>query len=429
MYQVGFGDCFLLTFGYAGGKDRHVLIDFGSTKAPRGVPKDHMTRVAKDIVRVCGGKLTAVVATHRHRDHISGFATGAKSATGNLIAACNPDFVIQPWTEDPRAKPNALEATLMEGGQSLSAEKHFLHTLEHMHAVAGVALDAARSVATFDVRAGEALSFLGEDNLQNRKAVDNLATMGSAQVKRRYAKFGDELGLEKVLPGVKVRVLGPPSLKQSETIRKQRDSDPTEFWQLQERAWSVFGREARARRSGSRPIFGGRKAVHVSEAPPGVRWFISKMQNVNSDLMLELVRSLDRAMNNTSLILLVEVGSKRLLFPGDAQIENWAYALSHQATRDLLKSVDLYKVGHHGSRNATPQKSLWPLFERRASRKMRSRMTTVVSTLAGKHGHEDSQTEVPRQTLIAALEKDTNFLTTERLGRGQLCHVVPIDVR
>ena len=36
MYQVGFGDCFLLTFHYAKGDDRHILIDFGSTKLPQG---------------------------------------------------------------------------------------------------------------------------------------------------------------------------------------------------------------------------------------------------------------------------------------------------------------------------------------------------------------------------------------------------------
>ena len=37
-YNVGFGDCFLLSFDY-GGAERHVLIDFGSTGFPPGVPK------------------------------------------------------------------------------------------------------------------------------------------------------------------------------------------------------------------------------------------------------------------------------------------------------------------------------------------------------------------------------------------------------
>ena len=39
------------------------------------------------------------------------------------------------------------------------------------------------------------------------------------------------------------------------------------------------------------------------------------------------MRTLDDQMNNTSLILLFEVFGKKLLFPGDAQIENWSYAL------------------------------------------------------------------------------------------------------
>jgi hypothetical protein len=33
VYNVGFGDCFLLTFHYPA-RDRHVLIDFGSTARP-----------------------------------------------------------------------------------------------------------------------------------------------------------------------------------------------------------------------------------------------------------------------------------------------------------------------------------------------------------------------------------------------------------
>ena len=41
MYQVGFGDAFLFTFRYSkaledGRKERHLLMDFGSTSSPRG---------------------------------------------------------------------------------------------------------------------------------------------------------------------------------------------------------------------------------------------------------------------------------------------------------------------------------------------------------------------------------------------------------
>jgi len=33
-YQVGFGDCFLLSFVYGDDDKRHVLIDFGTTALP-----------------------------------------------------------------------------------------------------------------------------------------------------------------------------------------------------------------------------------------------------------------------------------------------------------------------------------------------------------------------------------------------------------
>ena len=84
-YQVGFGDCFLLTFHYKK-FDRHLLIDFGSTGTKTSMGPKLMNRVAADIREQCGGKLHAVVATHRHKDHISGFTTtGGKNAPGSII--------------------------------------------------------------------------------------------------------------------------------------------------------------------------------------------------------------------------------------------------------------------------------------------------------------------------------------------------------
>src|SRR5512143_3951911 len=116
-YQVGFGDCYLLSFQYGPrtGK-RHVLVDFGSSQLPkagrRGKPADHMTRVAEDIAKTCDGRLAAVVLTHRHLDHISGFATdGTAGKAGAIIKDLKPAIVLQPWTEDPNAAIDARTAT------------------------------------------------------------------------------------------------------------------------------------------------------------------------------------------------------------------------------------------------------------------------------------------------------------------------------
>ena len=88
MYQVGFGDCFLLSFDYSPKPARHVLIDCGSMASPQGSPSGLIRRVAASIADTVGNDPFAVVATHRHADHVSGFDPGANGkGAGAIIAA------------------------------------------------------------------------------------------------------------------------------------------------------------------------------------------------------------------------------------------------------------------------------------------------------------------------------------------------------
>jgi hypothetical protein len=80
-----------------------------------------------------------------------------------------------------------------------------------------------------------------------------------------------------------------------------------------------------------------------------------------------LALQMDSYTNNTSLVLAFELPRTRkvLLFPGDAQAGNWrswseiaawkdsAGDAVDAATADLLARTVFYKVGHHGSHNAT----------------------------------------------------------------------------
>lgn len=427
-YQVGFGDCFLVTFVYAGDEKRHVLIDFGTMELPRGTkPSEHMPRVAEHIKQACDGELAAIVATHRHADHISGFATDGRSGgSGKIIAACKPKVVLQPWTEDPRAARNARKAT---AGSNRSA-KGFVASLSAMHRVAG---EVCRMVQTpprtMSLALAKQLQFLGADNIKNKSAVDNLIAMGSRKgATAVWAHHGSRSGLERVLPGVKVHVLGPPDLTQSEKIRKMRSTDPDEFWMLlgKSRALDAMGVATVNPLSNSAP---GKRV------PSEARWFRDRLAVLSGEQLLEIVRTLDDQMNNTSLILLFEIGKTKLLFPGDAQIENWSYALedspSAERTRTLLAGVDLYKVGHHGSRNATPKTLLWENFEKRGGPKS-GRMHALLSTMSGKHGHPDKHTEVPRKTLREALENETQLMNTQEFKKGKdapLCEKVELKVR
>ena len=409
MYNVGFGDCFLLTF-HSSDKDRHVLIDYGSTAAPKGNSANYMAEIAEDIKTACNGKLDIVVATHRHRDHISGFSTDGEG-TGKVIASLNPDHVIQPWTEDPSAKPNAMTATTTTTDNSpANLTAQYLGSLEDMHSIAATIVHL---VSTKKLVAGpekkNQLTFLGENNLSNLSAVKNLITMGN-KGKAHFVNAGMEFN--DLLPGVKITVLGPPTLAQSDTIRKQRASDPGEFWQFRSFWASQNMAATSAVAARGTDSFTNHKTLPKASRSPNMRWFIEQSQRIHADQALELVRDLDSVMNNTSVILLFEVGNRKLLFPGDAQIENWSFALTNSAWRTLLKDVNLYKVGHHGSLNATP-KSLWSLFSRRGDAKNPDRLETLCSTKSGKHGSVRSGTEVPRGPLVQQLKTDSDFNSTE----------------
>lgn len=401
-YQVGFGDCFLLTFHYNGQThDRHVLIDFGSTGQPKSSGEKLMLRVAEDIKKQTAGKLHAIIATHRHKDHISGFATNKKqTASGDIIASCNPDVVLQPWTEHPDAKVDAKQAPT-----NMTRKQSFVASLSNMHEVSeAILIEAERRKSVLGKTLYRELSFLGEDNLSNPSAVENLMRMGKRHF---YLNYGSRSGLERVLPGVKTRVLGPPNLDQSEEVKAQRSKDEDEFWQFQAMANQfVIGRNPK--------VFPKATTYAATGAPPFTRWFIKRLRSIRGEQLLSIVRALDKVLNNTSLILLFEVGGKKLLFPGDAQIENWSYALGKPATKRLLEGVDVYKVGHHGSRNATP-KTLWNGFKKRSTKTTGKRLETFVSTMSGKHGKPVSKTEVPRRTLVDALSKESDYYTTQDL--------------
>lgn len=444
-YQVGFGDCFLLSFKYPQEKkqpelERHVLIDFGSTGMPAGLnSNEQMMKVANDIKQRCNGKLAIVVATHRHKDHISGFTTKKEGdGTGEIIASLHPDMVIQPWTENPALedpKP-AKTARESETPQPLPVTNgQYLSSLFDMNALAGtmrieVAQLRAAKKALSDELADE-IEFLSEDNsLPNRMAVANLASMGQ----NYYVNYGQKLDVRRILPGVTIHVLGPPLLDQHAKIQKQKSRDENEFWMLQGAARSFWKLQAASAGLVSEFVAGNTRLfpdadVYQGYFPSNNRWFIRRLRSLRGEQLLGLVRILDKAMNNTSVILLFEVGGKKLLFPGDAQIENWEYALSQKAAADLLKDVHVYKVGHHGSRNATP-KTLWNRFARKQKEGATGRLLTLNSTMKGKHGSSKNNSEVPRATLVNELSAFSDYRSTEEAAKKNLPYLdIPVNLQ
>jgi hypothetical protein len=405
MYNVGFGDCFLLTFYYEKPtKNQHILIDFGSVAG-----KADLRGIAKDIKEACEGKLYAVVATHRHRDHISGFSdAGGETSPGAIIASCKPEIVIQPWTENPKARPNAKSAHLTTtSARKLSDLGLFVASLDAMQGFADTALHLSPRWRGISGRL-TALDKLAANNAKNPDAVKNLRTMGKKPP--RFLQYGSTSGLEdaRLLPGVKVRVLGPPTLTEQNLKKYAKKSGEywlaCTYWTLQERAYRYSGHSTLFPRA---PHYGARsKPFHT-------RWFMQRAADALKSNVLGIVTVLDKFLNNTSLILLFEVKGKKLLFPGDAQLENWSWALSKPEIRDLLKDVDLYKVGHHGSRNATP-KTLWTNFRKRKAGRKGGALKTMMSTSPGVYART-AEGKVPSAHLVKALKAESSLSNTQDL--------------
>ena len=404
-YNVGFGDCYLVSFRYPSERARNVLIDFGSSEAS-GFSPDLLT-VAEQIKVDCGGKLDMVVATHRHSDHISGF--GGRS--GEVIASLDPQLIVQPWTENPALDPEATGPAPAGTGSQVLGSRTLVSRLSELQAFAATVVEHVPRLEAAGVPktlSGQ-VRFLGMTNIKNEAAVLGLAAMGKQHV---YASFGTRLPIAGVLPGVRVDVLGPPTLDQSKQIKTQASKDPIEFWHL------TASRAEHEARGGSEGGALFPDAPTVKSFPQEARWVIPQIDRMRADEMLAIVRALDGVLNNTSIILLFHVGDSRLLFPGDAQLENWSYALftskRREKIREQLADVRVYKVGHHGSLNATP-KTLWNGFTRASETKGPDRLVTFVSTLSNKHGSKSRGTEVPRRPLIDALELRSELRNTQKI--------------
>ena len=348
MYNIGFGDCFLLLIPTEFGAKK-VLVDCGvhfSGHNPNSKLGDVIKQVITDVSDVNGENpnIDIVIATHRHQDHVCGFD---KKDWENVEVG----EVWMPWTENY----NDQKAVKILKAQSQKAEKAKKSFALMLSNPLRFGLDNEK---TEEVKA---FMDIVENNLTNAGAMNTLhhGFKGKDTIKRRYLPFEDpKLNTyeSNLLPGVKVYFMGP---SRDEEVIKDMNPPTNEEWftLIDEMSSDDFQEHLPFHPDWSQKPSQDRLKTFrkTTEEIKKLQKELKKISEIWEDNIFGVAASLEGAVNGTSLMLMFQIGNAYLFFPGDAQNGTWQSALQDEEWRSLLTKTNFYKVGHHGSHNATPK--------------------------------------------------------------------------
>ncbi len=217
--------------------------------------------------------------------------------------------------------------------------------------------------------AADSLQALAVNSLTNESAMRTLHRGFLGRPIRRFLAAGTDAPIRPgSCPGLIVHVLGPS--KDPEVIRDMDPPQGQSYLRLLENARD--GKASTSDRVQQRPFARNVTLPATPEYEASGRGPVASaaIKDVATTAMTDgdfaTAVSLDKAVNGTSLMLVFEYRGAYLLFPGDAQWGTWNAAMSTPAARDLLARTTFYKVGHHGSHNATPVRFLEEVLPARA---------------------------------------------------------------
>jgi hypothetical protein len=326
MFDVGLGDCIYCRIPKAhdSGRDFHILIDCGTLSST-----DYLREAIKNLkplLPLIAGKrhVDLLVVTHEHKDHMTGF--GMKLWDGLSFGAI--------WMSAAMdlAHPEAKRA-------------------KKLHTFAAGAMERA---VRLKLALGPELTDLAAALALNENAMTTLRdTLPKAsKIKATYVHSkASKKDLDLPLKGATISVLGP-----------EKDID---FYYL-----------GKAGDPALRQLLGfidtglpdPATAVPKASAVPAPKNIdAADFRQLRSRMLSTALAFADldgKVCNNTSVVLLVEWNGKRLLFVGDAEWDG-AYKEGTKANsswnvmwnlrkKQLDGPLAFYKIGHHGSVNATP---------------------------------------------------------------------------
>jgi hypothetical protein len=400
MYRIGHGDCFLLAFpGKKKDTPVYVLIDCGFKPGSPKFIKTTADEIVANIKEATGGHIDIAIITHEHQDHVN--AITEKRFKG--ISIGQAWFA---WTEDGDDEfANRLRKKFKDRLVGLVAARNRLAAAGGEEAAKRIDELLSFELGGEDEEFNLALGLAAADGggSKNKVSMNVFKKLASAKSGLKFFKPHQRVVDLPGAAGVRVYALGPPRDEE-----KLKDLDPLEEEQFPDHglaAASRMGFFADALRPGKDggPLqpFAARYTIAAADlskissngselskkffkdhygasAPaPGGETVDPVMlpievpddaafRRIDTDWLFsaeQLALAMNDETNNASLVLAFELvaSGKVLLFVGDAQRGNWVSwadkdwkADGEKVTaRDLLGRAVLYKVGHHGSHNAT----------------------------------------------------------------------------
>ncbi len=451
MYRVGFGDFFLISFLDAAGKPVHVIVDCGVFKGTKQTGDIHSIEAAvANMAETTGGRVALIIMTHRHADHIAGFArcadTFKKLAVGGVWMPI--------WESE--YEPTALKFQAELTRTAFGLRQHFSSLAR--------ASEEQNTARKYMENATGELGATGTAAAGSNAVALNLLKHGFTGLNPGYYKGGDNPQLPKALDGIGVsaQILGPPPVADMDLMKlmdlqknvgqyltgavgtsagpfEPFDSvweiDPTKVLAKGQRETytGVSFREWVYPRKSWQPV----KPAQAHRARTNVEELLLQSQPIAA---LVAAKQLNSFLNNQSLVVLFSFKGKNLLFVGDSQAGNWEHWLFKTDTPDkmakgvldataqqILTNLHFYKVGHHGSGNATPKVVVETMG------KPGHKFAAMCSTQKDVYGTEDPEdptkgTEVPRIPLLQKLASESAFVRSDQIPITLNGKVIPAKV-
>ncbi|WP_198033769.1 MBL fold metallo-hydrolase [Bradyrhizobium sp. WSM2254] len=419
VYRQGLGDCILVTLPRQDGTDFRLMIDCGVAVATQNAT-DKMKDVLEDIVEtVKNNKIDALAITHEHWDHVSGFQQAS-----DVFERLPVDEVWLAWTEDSK---DELAKTLKKDHQRAFA------LLSRGAAVRAMSGDASGAGSLLNIA-----GMLGAAGEKTKAALD-IVKRKVDDSKTRYLRPDVTEPILVPGTGATIYVLGPPHDEKAIKHFNPSKRNPEVYelaldgtGLLAAGVYTALAEPADVRPfadSSSIPLEAARSMPFFQHHYWGTPGDASEWRRIDSDWLGgtdEFALMLQSATNNTSLVLAIELQSGDvMLFAGDAQVGNWlswqSLSWKHPDGRtvtgpDLLARTVFYKVGHHGSHNATL---------RQQGLELMKRLETAVIPVDEAVAKKMRWAAMPLAGLVKALKDQTSGKTFRTDDEGLTANVGP----